>query len=270
MARGGKRAPAKPLTRSTEAGRPYARPPEVESQLEELLNASVDEQLKRAMTVDRESPQFIRDECLVYLIHEAWLADDSARYSALTVQLLRRCTRSIKRSLRALGVDIGDANDVYGKIVTAMVSAILDEDDKGDFYQVRFRRALRFLILKVYDQYAKRQQRAQWEDSLNAPSNGDNEAEEDGNVLEELVPRPGNIVDEVERLLVIREALEAIRDPRHRQVFVLYHYDDWPIETKDPLNPSISRHFGVTPRTVNNWLRAADRDLAQWRAANSA
>lgn len=270
MALGGKRGLARPLTRSTKAGRPYARPPEVESQLEELLGASADEQLGRATTADKGSPQFVRDECLVYLIREAWLANDSARYSTLTAQLLRRCTRSIQRNLRALGVAADDEKDLYGDVVTAMMTAILDEDGAGEFYEVRFRLALRRLTIKVHGKYATRQERAQREDSLNAPSGGDDEGEEEGVALEEHVGGTENVADDVGQRLVIREALAAIRDPRHRQAFVLHFYDDWPIETKDPLDPSISRRFGVTPRTVSNWLRTAEHDLAAWRAAKSA
>ena len=270
MALGGKHALAKPLTRSTKDGRPYARPPEVESQLEELLRASAEEQLARARIADKALPKYVKDECLVYLIRESWLADDSARYSDLTAQLLGRCTRSIQRNLRALGVAADDKRDLYGDVIAAMIGAILDEDGAGEFYQVRFRRALRFLILKVYEKYARRQERAQCEDSLNAPSGGDDEGQENGVALEERVGWSEDVADDVGQYLVLREAIAAIRDPRHREAFVLHYYDDWPIETKDPLDPSISRHFGVTPRTVSNWLRAAERDLAAWRSSKSA
>jgi DNA-directed RNA polymerase specialized sigma24 family protein len=270
MALGGKGALAKPLTRSTKAGKPYARPPEVEAQLSELLRRSADEQLARAKVMDRSAPQYVKDECLVYQIRDAWLADDAERYSTLMAQLLRRCTRSIQRNLRALGVATGDVKDVYVSVIESMMAAILADDGSGDFYQVRFRRGLRFQILRVHARYARRQQRAQLEDSLNAPSGRGEEGEEYGDALEERVGGPEDVAGDAERRLVIREAVAAIRDSRHRKAFVLHYYDDWPIEAKDPLEPSISRHFDVSPRTVNNWLRAAERDLAEWRAAKSA
>lgn len=270
MALGGRRALAKPLTRSTKAGRLYARPPEVESQLDELLRASAEEQLARATSAAKASPQFVRDECLVYLIREAWLTNDSARYSTLTAQLLRRCTRSIQRNLRALGVTADDEKDIYGDVVTTMMIAILDEHGAGEFYQVRFRLALRRLTIKIYEKYRTGKAHAQSEDSLNAPSGGADEGEEDGVALEEHVGGPEDVAYEVEQRLIIREALASIGDPRHRLAYVLHHYDDWPIEAKDPLEPSISRHFDVTPRTVSNWLRAAERDLAAWRATKLA
>ena len=270
MSLGGKRVLIKPLTRSTKAGRPYARPPEIESELEALMGASVDEQVGRASVVDKASPKFVRDECLVYLVREAGLSADSARYSELTAHLLRRCIRSIWRNLRALGVAADDLEDLYGDVVTAMMSAVLDARGAGEFYQIRFRRALRLQILKVHEGYTLRQERAQKQDSIHAPLTGGEDGEDEGTALEDLIGGPADLADDVERRLVIREALAAIRDQRHRRAFVLHHYDDWPIETKDPLDPSISRHFDVTPRTVNNWLRSAERDLAEWRAARSA
>ena len=208
----------------------------------------------------------MRDECLVYLIREASLANDSGRYSTLIVQLLRRCVRRIERNLWALGVATDDKKDVYSDVVTAMITAILDEGGAGEFFQVRFGRALRYLTLNVHAKYARRQERAQMEDSLNAPLAGDEE-EGDGVAFEERVGGREDVAADVEQRLIIREALASIRDARHREAFVLHYCDDWPIETNDPFDPSISRHFGVTPRTVNNWLRAAERDVAAWRLA---
>lgn len=267
MALGGERGLARPLTRSTRAGEPYVRPPEVESQLELLLGASANEQLTRAAETNKESPRYVRDECLVYLIRDAWVAGDSARYSTLTEQLLRRSARGIQHNLRTLGVAPGDEKDVYGEVISGMMSAILDDGGAGDFYQARFRRALRFLVLSVYDKYARRQKRARREDDLDTPLGGDDMKAEDGVTLEERLPEDAEVAARIEQRLLIREALAAIRDPRHREAFVLHYYDDWPIETKDPLDPSVSRHLGVTPRTVNNWLREAERDMTAWRSA---
>lgn len=266
MALGGKNSLAKPLTRSTKAGKPYARPPEVESQLNQLLGESAAEQLARAKCIEKGSPRFLRDECLVYLIREAWLADDSALYSELSQQLIRRCTPRIQRTLRLLGVAGDDLHDVHGDIITEMMSAILDDEGAGEFYQAKFRRALRFMMLKVHARYERHHERLMTENRLHA-CRSDEDEDEEGNPLEERVRQPGDVAEDAASLLEIREALAAIRDSRHRQAFVLQHYDDWPIETQDPLAPSVSGHFKVTPRTVNNWLRAAERDLAEWRAA---
>jgi DNA-directed RNA polymerase specialized sigma24 family protein len=209
----------------------------------------------------------LKDECLVYLIREAALAEDSQRYSTLMTFLLKRCTRGIEGRLRALGVADDDVADVYGDIILAMMSAILAADGRGEFYQVRFRRALRLQLLKSYDRYALRQRRARRERQLDAPVGASDDGEEDAGTLAEVLESPEAVADDTERRLLISEALGAIRDPRHREAFVLHHFHDWPIETINPGDPSISQRFDRTPRMVRNWLRTADRELAAWRAA---
>lgn len=62
----------------------------------------------------------------------------------------------------------------------------------------------------------------------------------------------------------IRDALSRIDEP-YRSVFVLRHYFGWPTEDRFPNTRTISRHYGVDPRTIRNWLKKADQALEQWR-----
>lgn len=266
MALGGKDALAKPLTRSTK-GMLYARPPEVEGQLEELLHASADEQLARVKTADENSAQYVVHECLVYLVREAALAEDSDRYHALAAVMLKHVTRGIERKLWALGVANDDVEDVYQEVVSAMMTSIL-EGPSGEYFQVRFHSALYRQLLKSYDQYARRRRRAKYEKSLDAPEQktDDREGERAATFGEQLESRE-DVATDVERRLLISVALEAISDPRHRKAFVLHHFYGWQIESTDPDEASLSELFDRTPRMVRNWLRTADRQLAEWRAA---
>lgn len=267
MALSGEDALAKPLTRSTKAGTPYVRPPEVEAQLEELLHASADEQLARAKTTDENSPQYVAHECLVYLVREAALADDSERYHAFAAALLKRVTRGIERKLRALGVADDDVEDVYQEVVCAMMTAIL-EGSAGEYFQVRFRSALYRQLVKRCDQYARRRRRrSRNEQSLDAPAESSDGGDgEDAATFGELLESGEDVAADVERRLLIPEALQAITNPQHRKAFVLHHYYGWQIESADPAEPSLSQLFDRTPRMVRNWLGTADRQLAEWRA----
>src|SRR5207253_1635233 len=56
---------------------------------------------------------------------------------------------------------------------------------------------------------------------------------------------------------VIRDALSRIPEPQ-RSAFALKHYYGWPIEDQDPNVRTISRQFGVDPRTIRNWLKRVD------------
>lgn len=269
MALGGGRALVEPLTRSTKAGSPYARSPEVETQLEGLLRASADEQFARAKDTDKNSPRYLADECLVYLVRQAGLGNESERYHTLVALLLKRVTRGIERKLRALGVTDDDVDDMHQEVVISMITSIL-EGSSGEFYQVRFRSALYRQLIKRYDQYASRR-RARRERSLEAPlQNGDGENGQDDATLGELLESHEDVAADVERRLLIADALKAIANPDHRKAFVLHHYYGWKIESTDPSESTLAQIFDRTPRMVRIWLRTADRQLADWRAMKRA
>lgn len=265
MALGGSDALAKPLTRSTKAGQPYARPPAIESRLEELLRATADEQLALAKSTEKDSSRYLPHECIVYLVREAALAYDSERYHTLAAVLLKRVTRGIERKLRALGVAEDDVDDVHQEVVLAMMTAIITPS--GEFFQIRFRSALYRQLLKSFDAYARSRRRLKSEQSLDAPAEKREGIDgEDGVTFGQLLESGEDVAADVERRLLIPEALEAIGNPQHRKAFLLHHYHGWQIESTDPNEPTLSELFGRTPKMVRNWLRTADRQLADWRA----
>jgi len=51
----------------------------------------------------------------------------------------------------------------------------------------------------------------------------------------------------------LAKALEAVKDPRHREALVLRYAKGWPIRGKKL--PTLCSHFGVTSRQIQNWLK---------------
>lgn len=41
--------------------------------------------------------------------------------------------------------------------------------------------------------------------------------------------------------------------------------EDWPIEDRDPMVPTISRHFNHSSRMIRYWLKEAEAALERWR-----
>jgi len=265
MSLSGKQALAKPLTRSTREGVKYFRPPEVESQLEELLGTGQDEQLAKAKVTDQHSPQYVANECLVYLICEASATGDSERYNALVASLLKRITRGIERQLKLLGVE-EDVDDLHQDVVLKMMESIV-QGAKGEHYQIRFQHALRREVTKVYDRYRRRHRHTRHDQSLDSSgeSSSDDEEGDDAATLGERIGSDEDVAVDVERRMLISEALDAITNPDHRKAFVLYHAEGWQIESIDSNEPSLSQLFGRTPRMIRNWLRSAERQLTEWR-----
>jgi DNA-directed RNA polymerase specialized sigma24 family protein len=67
-----------------------------------------------------------------------------------------------------------------------------------------------------------------------------------------------------EYAVFMTDALNTLND-KERKAYLMRHMWGWEIENNDPAVPTISGHFGVTPRTINNWLNSADGKLAKWR-----
>jgi DNA-directed RNA polymerase specialized sigma24 family protein len=267
MASGG--APTvEPLTKSTREGVVYQRLPDVEAQIRASIGLRRAELVARAAIMDSASQEYLKEECLVHLVRAACLKDDVDGFNTAMGLLLRRCTRWIERGFRALGVAPQDVPDALGELVKRMTIAIVAPDDRGDGYQVCFWKILKRELLKIHDRYDRQRLKEKHQKSL-SDSIGSEFEGEDGVVLEDIIPSYEDVAGSVERRMLIAEALDAIRDPRHREAFVLYHLEDWQIEAKDLAETSICKRFGVTSRTVNNWLRAAESDLLAWRAASA-
>ena len=78
---------------------------------------------------------------------------------------------------------------------------------------------------------------------------------------------PVVVARSVEARIDMAKALATIHDPRHRQAWIMY-YNGWQIDAKDPAEPTISKRFGVTDRTVRLWLRQAQAELKAWYEAH--
>ena len=236
----------RPLTACDALGRPYERPPAIQDEIETVLG------LESGALVD--SADNLRDETLVYLIRERRRAQDWAIAERLVRVLIERCRRVLLGTLHSLPQDVRD--EAIRTVLQQLFARITDlDDDRGDFYQIRFAlgikrlgtSAFRQCVLTLARDRLTEQQNAEPSDSRDASFN------------------PHQWPDDAVDLRDARKGLEAIKDNRHREAFFLHKVRDMPIESDDPELATISRHFGVSPRTVNNWLKQAEADLARWR-----
>ncbi len=252
-------------------GQPFRRDPEVERQISEALALDPAVLVERARVRDRQDPRFLREECLVYLIRECsaegrgngrtrWLASD------LAAELLVRIEGYLGRELRRLGPDhYEEASD---EVVAKLFEKITDrQSDLGDFAQVSF---WTFLAAKVSDAYRKHVNRLKKEQSEVAPAwvhGGEPEGESEQPGEAEWEPEPASEHERsggLDGKLLTEELLGVL--PRHYYVMMKLHLAGWPIESKSDNEQTISGYFGKTPRTINNWLRDAQRQLAEtWK-----
>ncbi len=59
----------------------------------------------------------------------------------------------------------------------------------------------------------------------------------------------------------IRKALAAISNPLHREAVILHHLQGWQISSTASAIPTLSTHFKKSSRQIQNWLKAAMKQM---------
>ncbi len=251
---------SQPLTHRNAAGEVYQRLAVVDRQINEALGLRQVELRSRLEVRDEDSPSFLKEEALVYLVRHYHRAGDRQFVNDLSECLLKRCATWIDGKLRGLRTDLRE--DGHSGVVAEVFGRLLDLDsDRGDFLQVRFWVAIERITVDVF-----RKQVSQFD----TESSGDY----DQATIDDLTQRGAVVVPttsagrpiESEAIdnVLIEASLHQLEEPI-RSAYLLRHHKDWPIEDKDPDVQTISRHFGKTPRTIRNWLSKADEILEVWR-----
>ena len=255
-----------PLTRTNKSGKKYKRLPEVDNQIRTALDLDPKELVPQATVWDKSSPDFLKEEALVYLIRHYHRENDRRTVNDLTEVLLGRCAGWIESRLRILGDEaVGEG---YGDVVERLFTQILDLDgNRGDFLQVRFWRALKGFTARVFGEQLKQQKKRQNSSPLSSLTGYDNEDSDAAGHEWKVKPSDSATCRSAESQatdnIFIRQAMSQLEEP-FRSAYLLRHYDNWPIEHQDPAVRTISQRFGKTPRTIRNWLTKADKQLSTW------
>lgn len=224
----------------------------VERQIREALTLDPNVLIERAKLEGYNSPQYFKEECLVYLIRKYLQEGRDELANSLVASLQRRCSKHIHIKVRALLAPTY-IDDCFADAVGAVFTPILDlKTDRGDFAQVLFQVFLEYQITHVLRRYMKLQRQDSKTDSL------DVEPDEKGGVPLVHIPRVGQ--DNVFNQAVISKGLELL-PWRQRVALFMYYYGGWDIDNKDPNVLTISKHFGASERTIRRWITAAEEQL---------
>ncbi len=259
----GEAVPA-PLTRRDADGELYRRTADVEEQIREALSLCESELIDRAGLRDFESSQYLGDECLIYLIRR--FHRDSHKdgvVNTLTGFLIKRWNGRIYRQI-SIALAPTYFADCFSDVILASFSPILDlESDKCDFAQVRCGLWLERVTFNVLRSYWKRQR----EDIISDSYDKDDEDSDKKDFAETpKVLRDKTLAQDLEALCA--EALSVL-DEKERMVFLMRHYWEWEIQNQNPDEMTISKYFGVNPRTIHNWLNSGEAKLREWLGGRS-
>ena len=209
-----------PLTRRNSDGEIYQRLAVVDSQIQEILNLKPEELQIRLDVTDQVSPDFLKEESLVYLIRHYHKEKDKQRVTDLSECLLTRCAIPIDRWLGSL--ESNWRKDANADVVAELFDRILDLDsDRGDFLQVRFWVVLEKLCVQVFRRYIK-----PFKHELLVDDKGE---DIDALTLNHEIEQTHTLTRTVEleaiEWAVIREALSQLEEP-FRSAYILRHYLD--------------------------------------------
>ncbi len=240
-----------PLTCSAKDGRPYVRRPDVEDQIRTALAAAP----------SSWNPRKLRSETLVHLVRcIRWRDGSEGDIGRLVDQIGRRVAVIVGDNAKGFPESVRD--EIVEHVSHCVLKLLLAETPtrKSEFLEINFRQVVKGLTLNEVTKRIEEPSLQQFAPTSDDPENtGDQGAEfpDDG-------PGPDEIAQTRELCQLVRARLDAVTDPRHREAVILRYVQEWPITDQDPNTPTLTKHFGISARQIQNWINQA---LAQIRTA---
>lgn len=234
----------RPLTRRNARGDLYRRSPEVESQIREALTLDRQKLLERANQNDYRARDHLQEECLVYLIREFRIRGEGGVADKLMNALIFRCNKKIDSTLRIL-LTQEFIDECFEEVINDVMWQIFDTDsDESNFAEDKFWVWLKGRICNVRRKYFRFQK----------------QNSQTVNYEEHFGKAKINIQNAFERKDGLAKA-RKILTPKELQLFVMRYDWKWQIYSEDPAVKTISGHFGVSARTIQNWFDKAEEKL---------
>jgi len=261
----------KPLTGRTKQGRLYRRPDEVEAQIHQTLTLPPKELLSFARLSNSEDPRYLKEETLVYLILAYRQAGNRDMASDLSGVLAKRVVRIYRVFFHGFTpTQRAEAGDELLKEI--FIRILNNPDGKSDYFQIRFWACLKRLAVSHFLKKAKDYNQEESSVPLSGLAGYEIEVPEDDKGDDDERPLKSSSLLSlkaiaVEDVVTANDGLQHLPEPL-RTAYLLYHGQGWEIESKDPSEPTISKYFDVTPKTIRNWLTRAENVLKTWRGGS--
>lgn len=248
--RAGSSTEVKSFSKQIEDNRdPYALRPEVERQIEAVSRLE-DRQVFEMLKNRRESDGYLFDETIVCLLRAR--REDNIFVETLYAELNRRIWKLLRRFYRKFSQP-EDFEDFGQAVEMIVIKAIFNtESDTGKYTRKYFGD---FVVkTATYAWYGKLKQDKRFYEMFEIESADDELAETDEKrfVSKEI---------SAEEKMILRARLAELPE-NARNAAILHYLDGWQIESKDAQAPTISKLFGVSSRTIRNWLNEAREILA--------
>lgn len=258
-------AAVSPLRKQQPDGSPYCRPTEIEALLAVLVHLPPQELAGRAGIEDGNDPRYLPSECLVYFVRRLNVASGDASLNALFMALRQRLLRAVpvptrrlpgsttKQAENSRDLDVRDA--VLDRFQELLCADRRQYDDRLDFYECRFNRALSLLRATA---------RRDTEQEGHEPLDSESEPNVPSPTVEAALARLRSVPDPSEDDFLFRSKLQVAIStllPDERRVVELL-LQEFPIGSTDRGVVTIASILGCDERTVRN---RRDRAFARLR-----
>ena len=167
---------AEPLRKLVE-GVLYARPREIETQIDELWALTGDERYLRMAILDPRNPEYVRSECLLHFLRGTRMDNSDRRFQALYQLLIMRVKQALPGGRRRSNGPIDSAEEraaeaAEGRFIEMLVNDRHGYDDRLDFFETKFASAVKSLrqtaLSKMYKEKERETQLPEDADSIDA------------------------------------------------------------------------------------------------------
>lgn len=268
----------------------YQRRAKVEDELEELQKLTLPQVLARARVGEQAGKETVSSEALVYFLRCAARAGGSPGpgIDGLVAILMERTERMLRRHVSG-AFDEFQREEICREVVDGLVDDLTDTGDRGDYAEVNFND---WLAHNRDDACRKELRKAKRTERLGDEVGDLGEDDDAPPGTREQRKDPASSEPTPEAEAAIAEARAKARlpyriaageftpedqyriawmvkranlEPNVLDAFLLHHYWDVPIDSKEPDKHTLRKHFGVSEKTVRNWLRRAEEAFAKLR-----
>ncbi len=234
----------------------YCRPPAIETLIEILSTIPREELVRRAHIFDREDPDYIPSECLVYFLRHARFDSNDKSFQDLFILLRQR----VLRALPAIeSYALGGQKQAVSASLSELREAVLfrfnemlcidrsEYDERLDYFEIRFDGAVASLRRTARKKTAKEESRQEpltYENATNDPSKDVEEA------LARLSKPVSREIEEADYRFYLQTAIDLLPDNQRRVIEMLLQ--DIPIDSADDSVVTIVKTLDCSEKTVRN------------------
>ena len=255
---------ARPLTKKDQAGTPYARDADVETQIDEVVDIDLTRLKRRLQVTNHRADDHLRSECLVHLVRHGVRENNQRLVSAVMPVLLGRCEANLivkipdwrlPTASELRETVLGEFSEMFA------VDGSVEAPDDLDFFECKFNRAFRALRIDLV-----RSETARLKHVAPMPQGEDGEAEADDEALARVCDSL-QIPSTAEASIHMKELLDAIDalPPQERDAVMLVRVMGYKEESEDPTEETASTRCNCTGRTIRNRLTRAAAKLAHFK-----